>query len=91
MYLDPINISITSVDISGQRRALQTHTLMKRVVGKYEDARKRCLSCYSFLSSTIGPNEARKKTKRVQTYCKDCPKEPPMCVVCYEGHVQGLI
>lgn len=64
-----------------------THELVKRVSKKYEDSRKSCLLCFEYLSSLLGATEAREKAKKVVTYCKDCPKNPSMCMHCFENHL----
>uniref|UniRef100_A0A1B6MJH2 PiggyBac transposable element-derived protein 4 C-terminal zinc-ribbon domain-containing protein n=1 Tax=Graphocephala atropunctata TaxID=36148 RepID=A0A1B6MJH2_9HEMI len=65
-----------------QGRQQLKHCLTKRD-GLAHSSRKRCRSCYEGLVDEHGTKEARKKAKRVNTYCATCPDEPSMCLQCF--------
>lgn len=66
------------------RRPAQKHQLVQRP-GLAKVSRKRCRPCYEKMSGERGSKEARKNSKRVNTYCKGCPDEPTMCLPCYNS------
>ncbi|XP_046666721.1 piggyBac transposable element-derived protein 4-like [Homalodisca vitripennis] len=67
-----------------RRRPLLTHKLSQRE-GPARTSRKRCLPCYSELADRLGTSEARKKARKVTTFCNDCPNSPSMCILCFNS------
>ena len=62
------------------------HVLEERT-GHKERTRKACKRCYQLLQSELGRDAARRKVKRVATYCSLCPEEPTLCRECFfESH-----
>lgn len=45
--------------------------------------RKNCTQCYNSLKKSMTREEARKKVRRVKTYCDGCPMRPVMCRECH--------
>lgn len=58
------------------------HELKKRQ-GLASACRKYCVRCYKENCAQFGRVHARNKTKRVVTYCGDCPNEPHYCINCF--------
>lgn len=58
------------------------HRMMK-YEGLVRNTRKRCSSCYQKIKNDRGLKEAKLKTKRVNTYCEDCPSKPTYCLDCF--------
>ncbi|KAK1125429.1 hypothetical protein K0M31_020472 [Melipona bicolor] len=56
---------------------------IKKREGKLILARQRCISCYKENIKNFGSELARNKTKRVATFCADCPNEPNFCLACF--------
>lgn len=56
---------------------------IKKREGKLILARQRCISCYKENVKNFGSELARNKTKRVATFCADCPNEPNFCLACF--------
>lgn len=46
------------------------------------ESRKNCVKCYKNLVKEMPRTEARKKVRRVKTFCVGCPKKP-MCKSCH--------
>nr|CAH7728944.1 unnamed protein product [Callosobruchus chinensis] len=47
------------------------------------EKRKNCSKCYISLKKNLSRDEARKKVRRVKTYCSGCPGKPVMCKECH--------
>lgn len=60
------------------------HLLKKRNAGGTKD-RRNCVSCYDNLVKNLPRSEARKKVRKVKTYCDGCDNKP---TICYECHVR---
>lgn len=58
------------------------HLLMKRGGNGTKD-RKNCVACYETLKKNMTREEARKKVRRVKTFCNGCPEKPTMCFKCH--------
>ena len=65
------------------------HEIKKRE-GKLVSVRKRCISCYKENVKTFGTELARNKTKRVATFCADCPNEPHLCLTCFNKEHRNI-
>lgn len=61
------------------------HKMMK-YEGMVRNTRKRCTGCYKKIKNERGLKEAKLKTKRVNTYCADCPSNPTYCLECFNEH-----
>lgn len=48
-----------------------------------EKIRKQCKSCYMNLVKEMSRADARKKVRKVRTYCEGCEGKPPMCHECH--------
>ncbi|CAK9821241.1 PiggyBac transposable element-derived protein 4 [Anthophora retusa] len=57
---------------------------IKKQKGKAVNVRKRCASCYKKNVKQYGTEVARQKTKRVVTFCSDCPNKPFLCIPCFK-------
>lgn len=84
MIASPDNIPPTPPVSEARRRPILTHSLTQRD-GPARNSRKRCLPCYKELSDSVGAKEARKRARKVTTYCKDCPDSPSMCLICFNA------
>lgn len=62
------------------------HILKIKLNASNTKVRRTCTLCYSRMKQMEGRETARKKSKRVYTYCPDCPQEPFMCVECFGNH-----
>ncbi|KAG5864095.1 hypothetical protein JTB14_010707 [Gonioctena quinquepunctata] len=52
-----------------------------------EKTRKQCRTCYFNLTKEMSRAEARKKVRKVRTYCDGCDGKPAMCQECHiENH-----
>ena len=72
---------------SGARHAVavgkrKEHTLVE-ASSPSSKCRKRCRECYKMLSVNEGSEIARKKCRRVTTYCGDCEEKPFLCAKCF--------
>jgi hypothetical protein len=47
-------------------------------------SRKRCHECYKRLSGRKSREYAIKKARKVNTFCKSCENQPPMCLKCFK-------
>lgn len=63
--------------ISSTRKPTE-HTLVKGCGKKF------CKSCYKFHSQSQGRQWAKNKTKKVKTYCMNCPQKPFLCMSCFD-------
>lgn len=62
----------------------KNHSLGKSEgIGKKK--RLRCRGCYEKNRQTLSSREADKKTKTVNTFCKDCPEKPFLCLECFNS------
>lgn len=68
-----------------RRRRMSDHKLVERE-GTARKNRKRCLPCYKELVQDVGTKEARKRAKKVTTFCENCPQNPTMCLLCFNKH-----
>ncbi|KAG5868230.1 hypothetical protein JTB14_014176 [Gonioctena quinquepunctata] len=48
-----------------------------------EKTRKQCRTCYFNLTKEMSRAEARKKVRKVRTYCDGCDGKPAMCQECH--------
>lgn len=64
-------------------RYRKRHEIQKKA-GRAETVRKRCTSCYKENVKKFDTEVARQKTKRVVTFCGDCPNEPFLCSPCFK-------
>ncbi|XP_036332295.1 uncharacterized protein LOC118743637 [Rhagoletis pomonella] len=62
------------------------HILKIKLSASNTKLRRTCTLCYSRIKQMEGREFARKKAKRVYTYCPDCPQEPFMCLECFGNH-----
>ncbi|KAJ8970118.1 hypothetical protein NQ314_001385 [Rhamnusium bicolor] len=51
-----------------------------------EKTRKKYILCYKKLTKEMSRAEARKKVKKVRTYCGGCDGKPIMCMDCHIEH-----
>lgn len=60
------------------------HILQPRTGGGTSD-RKQCVLCYENLTKLkkLSRDEARKRVKKVKTFCNGCPKNPTMYFECH--------
>lgn len=56
---------------------------ISRKDGKASKFRRLCSGCYKNNVDSKGRIYARNKTKKVNTYCQDCPGQPFMCFTCF--------
>lgn len=47
--------------------------------------RRYCKLCYQDLSAKFGADHARNHTKKVVTFCANCPDQPSMCLDCFNN------
>lgn len=64
-------------------KASLSHHNLDKYEGPVRKTRKRCLSCYKKHQQLTNATEARSKSKKVATYCRDCPGQPTLCLPCY--------
>ncbi|KAI4472415.1 hypothetical protein M0802_016848 [Mischocyttarus mexicanus] len=68
------------------RRSRKKHKI-ERKSGKVSEVRKYCKLCYNKNVRKDGRVIARRKTKRVVTFCNTCKGKPFLCLPCYnESH-----
>lgn len=51
--------------------------------GHVQKTRRRCQGCYKVNCVTVGYRVAKNRTKKVASYCPDCPKQPHYCLECF--------
>jgi hypothetical protein len=79
--------SLMGVDVP-QRQTLtppskkRPHALGKSE-GEGKKKRRRCKGCYEKIRRSSSSREADRKTKTVNTFCKDCPGQPFYCLTCF--------
>lgn len=65
------------------------HHELARKIGDSHKVRKLCKGCYKKNKERDGRKYATNKTKKVDTYCKNCAGEPHYCLNCFnEEHVE---
>lgn len=67
--------------VGGQR---SSHALAEADGPKLK-TRKRCRSCYETISNNEGAAAARRKARRVNTYCDSCEGKPFLCISCFSA------
>lgn len=65
------------------RRSKRQQHKLQRKPGKVSKIRKYCKLCYDKNVTKYGRVMARKKTKRVVTFCNTCKGEPFLCLPCF--------
>lgn len=60
-------------------RKKQRNSIIGHTVLTYEGSARSYTSCYEKLQEERGVREARNKTKKVTTYCENCPNKPTLC------------
>ncbi|XP_018014224.1 piggyBac transposable element-derived protein 4 isoform X3 [Hyalella azteca] len=66
-------------NIGGQR---SSHALVEPT-GTVRKTRKRCRSCYEITAKCEGSAAARRKARKVATFCDTCEGNPHLCVSCF--------
>lgn len=66
-------------DIGGLR---SSHSLVEAEGPKLK-TRKRCRSCNEIIANNESSSEARRKARRVTTFCDSCDGKPSLCVSCF--------
>ena len=66
-------------DVEGKR----TNHALVEAAGPKLKTRKRCRSCYEVIANNEGSSEARKRARRVNTFCDTCEGKPFICVSCF--------
>lgn len=79
-YLCKKTNDIENITTSRPRRL--KHEL-KRKEGPVRMTRKWCSGCYKENVSHHDRKYAKNKTKKVATYCPDCPSQPHYCLICF--------
>lgn len=51
--------------------------------GQARKSRRTCVNCYKINVSTYGRQWAKNKTKKVITFCPQCPEKPFLCISCF--------
>lgn len=69
-------------DIASRRPKRLKHEL-KTKEGKVRTTRRWCQGCYKINVQNMGRNIAKNKTKKVATFCSDCPSQPHYCLTCF--------
>ena len=65
-------------------RKMPTHRHhLEKQEGQARNSRKICRSCYENIQKEERSVTARKKAKRVTTYCENCEGKPAMCLDCF--------
>ncbi|XP_068235664.1 uncharacterized protein [Palaemon carinicauda] len=59
-----------------QIEGTQSEHSLTEATGPKAKTRRRCRSCYEILSQNEGISVARKKARRVNTYCENCEGKP---------------
>ncbi|XP_022837201.1 piggyBac transposable element-derived protein 4-like [Spodoptera litura] len=67
---------------SNQRTKRVKHQLKKKE-GPTSKSRRACQQCYKNMVATHGRLIAKNKTKKVNTFCVNCPDKPYLCVECF--------
>ncbi|KAL0879436.1 hypothetical protein ABMA27_003187 [Loxostege sticticalis] len=58
--------------------------------GNVRNTRRFCSVCYKKNTAILGYKIAKNRTKKVTTYCKECPNEPYFCLACFnKSHRYG--
>lgn len=81
-FREEVCISLLGFQKEKIKKVKIEHLLMKCTEQGTKD-RKNCIPCYANLLKTMPRNDARKKVKRVKTYCSGCPGKPTMCFDCH--------
>ena len=66
-------------DVGGKR----TNHALVEAAGPKLKTRNRCRSCYEVIANNEGSSVARKKARRVNTFCDTCEGKPFLCVSCF--------
>lgn len=70
------------LDVASRRPRRLKHEL-KTKEGKVRTTRRWCQGCYKLNVQNMGRNNAKNKTKKVATFCSDCPSQPHYCLTCF--------
>lgn len=60
----------------------KAHRLQQKE-GPARMSRRTCVNCYKINVATYGRKWAKNKTKKVRTYCPQCPEKPFLCLSCF--------
>ena len=71
-----------TLPVKARKVPLQRHHLGKHD-GPARKMRKRCKNCYDNIKRSEGTEVARKRAKRVSTFCEECEDKPSLCLDCF--------
>ncbi|XP_047504499.1 protein tramtrack, beta isoform isoform X20 [Pieris napi] len=63
-------------------RKISGHYL-EEIGGRVRDNRRSCHNCYRHYVKIMGRYEARKKIRKIVTFCPACPNQPFLCTNCF--------
>jgi hypothetical protein len=91
-FRESVTRSLMGLDEAPVQCVTPPHRKRPHYLGKSEGegkkTRRRCRDCYEKIWKTLSSREADKKTKSVNTSCRDCPGQPFFCLECFnEKHV----
>lgn len=75
-------VTITVIIILGP--TLHSHRLTRNRITRPAD-RRTCKNCYKMISSKFGTRFAQNRSRKVYTYCVDCPNRPYLCLYCFSS------
>lgn len=66
------------------------HTLKTMYDSERKKVRRMCSGCYAQIKETEGREAARRKGKKVTTYCLNCEQQPFFCLECFGQHNKSI-
>lgn len=76
-------VTLDSDDVLSNQRPRRLKHQLKKKEGPSSKTRRACQQCYKNKVATQGRLVAKNKTKKVNTFCVNCPDEPYLCVECF--------
>lgn len=76
-------VASSSGDPAPNTRPKRVKHQLKKKEGPSNKSRRACQQCYKNNVSDYGRLVAKNKTKKVNTFCINCPNQPYLCVECF--------
>lgn len=80
-------IMMNLCDVQQNTASVERPKRIKHVLEKKEGlarkVRRTCRQCYAENVPVMGSKQAKTKTKKVSTYCQNCPAKPYLCLPCF--------
>ncbi|KAL0879682.1 hypothetical protein ABMA27_003397 [Loxostege sticticalis] len=83
-------ISVLDGDPAPNTRPKRVKHQLKKKEGPSNKSRRACQQCYKNNVSDYGRLVAKNKTKKVNTFCINCPNQPYLCVECFRKLMKSV-